>query len=303
MKRGFYKASFFIRFRAMLDKDLIQKLSTILEETVLEISTMPGGDISSIFKLKTPSRLLVIKLHNGELGHQILQSEKLALKTIASTKTIATPKIYSSGILDNKAYLVMECINSKTPTSDNQERLGHDLATLHKITSDNFGFIENNFIGSLPQSNTNHDNWIDFYINERLFPQLKTAEKKGLLNFSNIPQINTMASVCKELMPEVVPSLLHGDLWSGNFMIDQNGTPYLIDPSVYFGHNEVDIAMSKLFGGFSESFYEAYHRHFPKTQYFSERIQLYQLYYLLVHLNLFGRSYYPSVKGILSRIF
>jgi fructosamine-3-kinase len=181
--------------------------------------------------------------------------------------------------------------------------LGKQLANLHLNKSKTFGFNTDNFIGTLPQSNTTHHNWVDFYVEERLVPQLKIAIQRHLLTPAEVPDLSTMKLKTVDIFKYVQPSLLHGDLWSGNYLISKDGIPYLIDPAAYYGHSEVDIAMSLLFGGFDNSFYEAYHAVIPKETDTIARIELYQLYYLLVHLNLFGSSYYNSVKRITNKYF
>jgi fructosamine-3-kinase len=183
-------------------------------------------------------------------------------------------------------------------------RFGHRLAELHQIsTCKAFGWETDNFIGSLPRSNKQNTDWSDFYVSERLLPQLKLAMDKNHLKKNEIPSEGILLQTCRNLFPETSPSLLHGDLWSGNYLVSADRTPYLIDPATYFGHHEADIAMTRLFGGFGKAFYEAYSEHFPKVGGESERNDIYQLYYLLVHLNLFGGSYKASVKNILGRYF
>ena len=201
------------------------------------------------------------------------------------------------------SFLILEWIESKRPDNKDFEELGKQLAALHQYSCKSFGLNHDNFIGSLNQTNKQHLNWTGFYIEERLLPQLHLAKAKGLLNPKEIPTTTTMQHFLKSLFKTVKPSLLHGDLWSGNYLISTNGAPYLIDPAVYYGHHEVDIAMTKLFGGFSNDFYKAYHDIIPKDTNTNQRIEIYQLYYLLVHLNLFGSSYYCSVTSILKRFF
>ena len=174
---------------------------------------------------------------------------------------------------------------------------------MHQHTSDTFGLDQDNFIGRLPQRNTRHKNWTDFYTYERLWPQLELAKRKGLLKDNEYPKSEHIKNQLNYLFENVKPTLLHGDLWSGNYLISKDGTPYLIDPAAYFGHHEIDIAMSKLFGGFGDTFYSAYLNHVPTDKFTSARIEIYQLYYLLVHLNMFGNSYYGSVISILKTYF
>ncbi len=230
--------------------------------------------------------------------------EKAGLETIAQINTIKAPKVLFCGQLESVAYLTMEFVDSKSPSQSEMESLGHQLAALHKTQVENyFGWQQDNFIGNLPQSNKNHPSWVSFYTHERLLPQLKSARDFGHLDFEEIPSEESLDKTCRNLFPETIPSLLHGDLWSGNYLISKSGKPYLIDSAVYFGHYEVDLAMTRLFGGFDKAFYDAHAEHFPKVPQQNERNDIYQLYYLLVHLNLFGRSYYPSVKQLLRRYF
>ena len=268
-----------------------------------ECHLLSGGDIATSFLLRTPKARFLLKTHHASHALEMFLVEKLGLETIANTNVIKTPTIYFCDRFQNTAFLVMQYIDVKKPSKKDFERLGHGLAQLHKFSSDLFGFSIDNYIGSLPQSNFQHHDWATFYFKERLKPQIEMARNKKLLSSYEIPGEDHMGEVCSRLLQEVTPSLLHGDLWSGNFLISENGDPYLIDPSTYFGHHEVDLAMTKLFGGFGDAFYSAYHEHWPSLSGSVERNDLYQLYYLLVHLNLFGISYYSSVKRILDRYF
>ena len=200
--------------------------------------------------------------------------------------------------------MLMDYIESKPASSDNYKALGTQLAHLHLNTQNTFGFASNNFIGSLLQSNNSHAEWAEFYWCERIAPQLRLAEQKNLLRATEIPSVQIAISVFKDLLGnDIKPSLLHGDLWSGNYLIALDGTPYLIDPAIYYGHSMVDIAMSKLFGGFGDEFNSSYHEVIQKTNNYDAQIDLYQLYFLLVHLNIFGSSYYVSVSSILNNYF
>lgn len=230
--------------------------------------------------------------------------EKTGLEAISQTNTIKVPKVLFCGQYESMAYLIMEFVESKRPSQSEMESLGNQLAALHKTQVQNyFGWQQDNFIGNLPQSNKSHPSWISFYTHERLLPQLKSARDFGYLDFEEMPSEENLLKTCQSLFPEINPSLLHGDLWSGNYLISKSGKPYLIDPAVYFGHYEVDLAMTRLFGGFDMAFYHAHAEYFSKVPQQNERDDIYQLYYLLVHLNLFGRSYYDPVKKLLKRYF
>ena len=284
----------------MLSEDFLKHISWIIDCKIQKVRPISGGDIASAYLLETSTKKMFLKVHSN---FELLQAEAHALNTIAKANCIATPKIHAIENYENNGFLVLEYIESKSPTASDFELFGRQLAALHQATNEHFGFDQNNFIGSLPQSNNQHSNWLDFYTEERLNPQLQLALNKGLLSQKEIPTLDKLKTTCSEFFTNIKPSLLHGDLWSGNFLISTDGIPYLIDPSTYFGHAEVDIAMCKLFGGFGSSFYESYHKVIPQDQFTSTRIELYQLYYLLVHLNLFGRSYYSSVVTTLKNNF
>lgn len=285
-----------------MDQNIINHLSLILNSKVRSVQPVTGGDISSAYKIKTLGNIYFLKL-NRALALQMFLKEVAALKMIAKTHTIGTPDVIDVGSFENNSYLLMDFIESKPPSNRDMTLLGEQLAQLHLKTSNTFGFDFDNFIGTLPQSNKHHNEWVDFYIEERLAPQLKIAIQRHLLSPAEVPDLSTMKLKTVDIFKDVQPSLLHGDLWSGNYLISKDGTPYLIDPASYYGHNEVDIAMSLLFGGFSSSFYQAYHQIMPQKNHSDARIELYQLYYLLVHLNLFGTSYYNSIKHILEKYF
>jgi fructosamine-3-kinase len=233
----------------------------------------------------------------------MFEAEADGLKAIAKTNAIKTPVVYAVNELDEEACLLMEYVPAKSPDSKDLEVFGTQLAVMHQNSSDYYGLKNPNFIGSLPQSNHKHDHWVSFYIKERLEPQFQMAINQNLLSKDDVPDAEKLKSVITSCCPNVKPSLLHGDLWSGNYLIAENGVPYLIDPAVYFGHSEIDLAMSRLFGGFGPSFYAAYYDINPSGPGESDRIAIYQLYYLLVHLNLFGKSYYKSVMEILRAHF
>ena len=284
-------------------KALVSHLSNLIGETLTEYKPITGGDISTAYLLKTSENQYFLKVNSSDHAHIIFFAEMTGLQAIAKTNTIKTPKVFNYGTYHDFSFLLMEYIESKSPSSNDFELLGNQLALLHKITKNEFGFDEDNFIGSLPQSNTKHMSWTKFYLEERIIPQIQLAISNNLLSSKDVPSRLDMNNACQEFFYDISPSLLHGDLWSGNFLIATDGTPYLIDPAVYYGHHEVDIAMSKLFGGFGISFYKAYQEHFKFDSLTNSRIDLYQLYYLLVHLNLFGSSYMGAVKKILSKYF
>ena len=284
--------------------ELKSHFEAILGIPILKSKAVSGGDITDAYVIESSSDRFFIKTSAKPWAEQLFTSESRGLKQLGATHTIKVPKVYAEGDFDGTGYLILEFIESKTPDTSDFERLGRKLAELHLVSQPNeFGSPFDNYIGHLPQSNTMEKSWVTFYVERRLIPQIQLAEEKGLLSETDIPPKDNLKEVCYTLVGEVTPSLLHGDLWGGNFLIAMDGTPVLIDPSVYIGHSEVDLAMSRLFGGFGPSFYTAYHELIPPHHSQKDLTQVYQLYYLLVHLNLFGNSYRNSVLAIIDKYF
>lgn len=283
--------------------DLIDFLSTQLGESLGPMTSLSGGDISRVCRLEGSARSFLLKINNGADGEAMFKAEKLGLEAIADSGKIQTPEVYYCGRYAKNAVLVIEFIENQSGDRKAFTRLGKKLAGLHRTTADRFGWKQDNFIGKLKQSNQWDPDWTAFYVEQRLWPQIELAVSKRLLNRRDLPDKQKFYDLGKNLFSDITPSLLHGDLWSGNFLISRQGVPYLIDPAVYYGHCEVDLAMSRLFGGFPESFYQAYFEEIPAANGAAERNDIYQLYYLLVHLNMFGSSYYHSVRRIFDRYF
>lgn len=286
-----------------MDPTFKEHIANRLNESIQNFHHVSGGDISQAFKIATEHNDYFIKINATENALNLFQAEAYGLELIRNTNTIKTPQVLFCDTFKNSAFLLMEFVDSKTPSGLDFKNLGLQFSQLHQITSEEFGLDQDNVIGSLPQSNTKSSSWLEFYTTERLIPQLQLAKQSGLLLPKECPSENIIKDRLESLFSNIKPSLLHGDLWSGNYLISKKGEPYLIDPAIYFGHHEVDIAMTKLFGGFGKAFYDSYHSIFPEDQQTSSRTDTYQLYYLLVHLNLFGTSYYPSVSTILKKYF
>ena len=288
----------------MISSHFKEHIAQALGSPISKVNTISGGDISQAYCVHTSTQRFFLKVNESVIALDMFLAEKKGLENINLAKTIKAPEVIHCGQHEGSSYLLLEFIASKNPTSKEFEALGHQLADLHTyFVGDSFGWKQDNYIGSLPQSNKNYGDWTLFYVHERLLPQLKMAKEKGLLNSSEIPSESYLVKGCRQFFPKVKPALLHGDLWSGNYLISDQGVPYLIDPALYFGHHEVDMAMTELFGGFSSNFYAAYAEQIPAETLQNERRDIYQLYYLLVHLNLFGRTYYPSVKQLLTTYF
>ena len=283
-------------------EQLVTYISKKINAPILQWSPLSGGDISTIYLLKTAHQRLILKINTHPNALAMFQAERVGIEAIASTDTIKTPPILFCEKYQETAFLLMEYIEAKRPSEKDFQRLGHALGKLHQVTNDTFGWHANNFIGSLNQSNQYHHTWLDFYIKERLYPQFQLAIQNSLLTKEEIPTEGFLIERGIDLFENIQPALLHGDLWSGNYLIAKDGIPYLIDTAIYYGHSEVDIAMTRLFGGFGQLFYDAYQEIHPRQKGADRRENWYQLYYLLVHLNLFGKGYYGAVIDLLKKL-
>lgn len=258
-----------------------------------------GGDINDAFEVKLASGARIFVKTNARAAPTMFPREAEGLEWLAEPGALRVPKVLAV----SPRFLALELIEPGRPARDHDERLGRGLAAIHRAGADRFGWPRDNFIGSLPQDNRREDDWPTFYARRRIEPQLRMAVDAG--RASRAMQ-GGLSRLC-ERMPDRVgpaepPSRLHGDLWGGNCHTASDGAPVLIDPAVYGGHREVDLAMMQLFGGFSARVFDAYREAWPLADGWRERVPLYQLYPLLVHVCLFGGSYVDSVERALDAI-
>lgn len=275
-------------------------LQKIFEENQINYKkseALSGGDINEVYLVESTSGKFVVKLNSAMRYPGMFEAEKSGLEKLATPGVIDVPKPIATGHLQDSAYLILEYKRPGARAPEFWQKFGEQLASLHKTTSDYFGLEKDNYIGSLPQYNEKRKSPAEFYIQMRLEPQIKMAGDKGFqLNVSENFYRN-----CEELIPPEQPSLIHGDLWNGNYLVNSEGFPCLIDPAVAFAPREMDIAMMKLFGGFNDHLFHTYNEIFPLRENWQYRIDLWQLYYLLVHLNIFGAGYRPPVTSILNK--
>jgi fructosamine-3-kinase len=279
-----------------MDSELKKRIEKLIGSNVVTHTTLSGGDISNAIKVQTNSGYYFIKQNSGHQAHAMFLAEAKGIDLLRQTMTFNIPQI----IAIDPHFLILEFVQAGNSTNNYWEQAGISLAKLHKTTSSHFGLDHDNFIGSLPQLNDQHDTWSAFYSDCRLIPQFERAIEGGFFNQSDKTKFEHLIQQLPEILPEEPPSLIHGDLWSGNIFSDENARPILIDPAVCYAHREMDIAMSLLFGGFNQTFYNAYQNEYPLLSDWRERTQLYQLYYLLVHVNLFGRAYVSSCREIIN---
>ncbi|WP_417885900.1 fructosamine kinase family protein [Zunongwangia sp.] len=278
-------------------QNLFKKVAEKNNFEIHNISPLSGGDINDVFLLETSEKKKVLKVNSASKFPGMFEGEMAGMKKLKAAKAIDVPEMIGVYSEENYAGLLMEYRETSSQTEDFWGIFGKQLADLHKNSRETFGFSEDNYIGSLPQLNNNHKNIVDFYIEERLQPQFKLAKEQGY-SLGNTKQF---CSALYHIIPEEKPALIHGDLWNGNYLVNADGKPCLIDPAVAYAPREMDLSMMKLFGGFSTSVFENYFSKFPVENGFEERVPIWQLYYLLVHLNLFGTGYLSSCKKIIAQ--
>lgn len=279
---------------------LKQKLFSSTNE--IHFSSVGGGCINECYRIQFGNHQFFCKTNSAVKFPHLLEKEKLGLELIAKQSIIKTPKVIDSFEANQQQILLLEWITEGERTERFWKILGEQLAALHQVSNHFFGCSEDNYMGSVPQLNQPSNNWIDFFINQRLQPLIdKCLSQKLLASKHQTSFENLYKQLPSVFNQQQKPSLLHGDLWSGNFMCNQSAQPVLIDTAVYFGHPSIDLGMTTLFGGFRSEFYEAYHYHFPFPSNYKEQWKVCNLYPLLIHLYLFGRSYLSPIENILSR--
>ena len=283
------------------------ELGAALGASVAQVRALSGGDINDAWRVTlSDGRAVFVKTHDGAEADMFpLEAEGLAW--LAEANAIRTPRVLAA----SASYLALELIEPGRRTPDFAERLGRELAALHRFgaeplrarearASQRFGWREDNFIASLRQDNTCEEDWPSFYARRRLEPMLRRASERGLASAAMTKGFDRLFAKIEELAgPAEPPSRLHGDLWGGNCHVGEDGAPVLIDPAVYGGHREMDLAMMQLFGGFAQRTFDAYHEAWPLAPGWRERTPPYQLYPLLVHVVLFGGSYVGAVERAL----
>ncbi|REJ80167.1 MAG: ketosamine-3-kinase [Bacteroidetes bacterium] len=261
-----------------------------LQVKILHIYEVSGGCINRGQKLETTAGNFFTKTNSEARFPGMFEAERKGLELLKSTGTINLPDCLMSGVWNQQSFLLLEFIEAGKRKQDYWEKCGRQLANLHKHSQDKFGLDHNNYIGSLQQTNTYSKSWTEFFLEERL---MKIGQ--DLIS----PYYDLLRKRIEEIVPHEKPALLHGDLWNGNLLTGPEGEAYFIDPSVYYGHREMDLAMTELFGGFPSEFYASYNEAFPQNPGFKIRRDLYNLYPLLVHVKLFGVGYAQQVKSIL----
>ncbi|HHC74555.1 MAG TPA: fructosamine kinase family protein [Thiothrix sp.] len=289
-----------------------QQIEAQLRETLNQTlhftqrQTVTGGCINETWRITAKhhaqSQHYFVKLQPSAQHHNNpFAVEFYGLQALAETQTLRVPQALAYGQAEGTAFLVMEYLNLSGRTQ--AKKAGEQLAALHHHYASDFGWTMNNLIGNSVQINTPCPDWLSFWRKHRLGVQLDLAQQNGI--HSSIYQAGQTLSMQLDQFfdqREIKPSLLHGDLWAGNLAYTPSGEVVVYDPAVYYGDHEADLAMTTLFGGFSSDFYEAYHHHYPLAQGYEVRKDLYNLYHILNHYNLFGGGYDQQAKRMIQRL-
>ncbi len=262
------------------------EVAAALGSAVRSMTAISGGDINDAFRVTlADARIVFVKAHT-RAPEGMFAAEAAGLEWLRAGP-LRVPRVLA---VDDR-YLALEWLD--LDRSPEPAALGRGLAELHRATPPSFGLDAPNFLATVPQDNTPEPDWPTFYVERRLRPLCARA-RLGVDR-----QLDALVARRDLFGPREPPARLHGDLWGGNLMVDPSGAPCLIDPAVYGGHREVDLAMMQLFGGFAPRVFSAYQEAWPLAPGYEERVPLYQLYFLMVHVNLFGRSYLAQAEHAL----
>ena len=260
-----------------------------------------GGSINQVFRLGSGGMDIVVKYNSARLSG-MFEAEAKGLSLLREhSGDIIVPEVLASGKGSAHSWLIITHVDEGVPDRNVHARFGEALARMHRNTSPLYGLDHDNYIGSLPQSNQQEKTWKVFFHKRRILPQLKMAVESGKLSAGLLDNAERMFLKMDDLFPDEPASLLHGDLWGGNVIYSTNGKTAIIDPAVHYGHREAELAFTRMFGGFSPVFYDAYRAEWPLAPGFESRVPMYNLYPLLVHVNLFGGGYISSATAILKK--
>jgi len=261
-----------------------------------------GGSINHCYYWPAGSSAMFVKLA-ASASQPVFAAEADGLRELSRARALRVPEVLATGVAGSTAFLALEWIEPGTADEACERRLGEGLAALHSVTAPRFGWWRDNSIGPTPQANDWSEDWVEFFRERRLRPQLALAARHGLAALLAGPGERLLAAL-PALLADHAPrgSLLHGDLWGGNWLSSAAGEPVLVDPVVYYGDRETDLAMTRLFGGFGAAFYRAYESAAPLPAGAALRAQLYNLYHVLNHANLFGGGYAREARALIERL-
>ena len=286
-------------------KSVDQQCDGYADMDVLSSATwrpVSGGSINQAYRVNMGLKSLFVKLNHAQYI-SMFEAEAAGLQALHEAAVIRVPKVYACACDEISSWLVIEYISLVSHTRASEAVFAQQLAAMHRCTSESFGWFRDNTIGSTIQTNTISKDWQSFYRDQRLGYQLKLAKNNGFASSLQYKGERLMANLHAFFATyEVQSSLLHGDLWSGNYAVDAAGHPVIFDPAVYYGDHEADIAMTELFGRLSDGFYAAYNELYPLDVGYKLRKQLYNLYHILNHANLFGASYVRQAEHMMDQL-
>ena len=264
---------------------------------------MHGGSINDCYRWQTDTGPIFVKCCDASRGW-ILEAEADGLGRLARAKAVRVPSVRAAGTAARQAFLALEWLELRSMDESAERRLGQALACQHRVTADAYGLELDNAIGATAQPNGPMADWPAFWRERRLGVQLELAARNGYggrLQERGLALMDRLGEFFRDYRP--APSLLHGDLWAGNRGMRADGVPVVFDPAVYFGDREAELAMTRLFGGFGADFYAAYAADWPLDAGATSRRDLYNLYHVLNHLNLFGGGYRAQAEAMVDRLF
>ena len=281
----------------MIDSGVAEAIGTALDVAVRSARPVGGGESSDAFRVELDDATLVFAKTNGTADPDLFVGEADGLARLAATATVRVPGVLAVGAAGPQRFIVLEWIEPGRPDAHHDDELGGELADLHRTTADRFGYDRDTITGRRRQPNAWCETWPELYADYRLRPVIRMASDAGVLSAVTLERLDRVIERLPELAgPVEPPSLIHGDLWAGNAVVDSDGRPWLIDPAVSFSHREMDLAMMRLFGGFGPRVFAAYEEAFPVAEGAADRVELYQLFPLLVH------TLHPSPSGYVGAV-
>lgn len=281
---------------ARIDPEVIDWLRDKKRGEIIDVRLVSGGSFHQTLRIMTDNHHQFILKQNLHAPADMFYREVDGLETLQKVNGPFVPFVFHVGM----GFLLLEDMQPGPPCANFWQIYGRQMGRMHRHTQNYFGYHIDNYIGRSPQFNNHHISGFNFYRLRRLIPQIVWARNQSLIEARDVKHLDRFMFRLPELFPRQQASLLHGDLWSGNLITDQGGMPVLIDPAVYYGWAEADLAMAELFGSYPDEFYQAYQEVNPLVKGYRSRFPLYNLYHLLNHLNLFGRSYLAQIRDILS---
>jgi fructosamine-3-kinase len=280
---------------------LLSAIAAGCEIDITRYEQVQGGDINESYCLYTKDNKYFLKLNSASRFPGMFNMEADGLETLRNNSGLMVPRAINYGVEKDQQWLMLQWLDKGVPVKISMQNFGIALANMHRQPQSYFGWHSDNYIGSLSQINTRYHTWTEFYTQCRVTPLAKILFDRSAFSKTDIRTVELFCRNAAQLVPEEPPALLHGDLWSGNYMITGDGSAAVFDPAVYYGHREMDLGMTKLFGGFPQGFYDAYQEAYPLEKGWQQRIPLMQLYPLLVHAVLFAGHYIEAARSIIAK--